>query len=457
MSLPFAYQFELTVPLTEADLQKFAVLRISPDLLELAGVRRVTHEQAESFGINWSGDRTGIIFPCVIDGRYLTCRVRRDFPEVINGEVENKYLCPYGDRRHVYVAPGYQELLADPSVSFLFVESEKAVLTITSWSKRTGHRLLPIGVGGCYGWSATTGIRVTSNGSRVPEKGVLPEIVAWARAGRRCGILFDRNAATNLDVQNARARFQEKLIRQGALVRIVSLPAEGKENGPDDFLSAHGDEAFFSLLNQEPSKQSYVLTKKGDIKPLLANAILALREAAEFRGVLAFNEFSLYVVTKKPTPWQMVGGSDWSDADDSLAADFLQHRGVHVTSKLVGEAVQVLAHENPFHPVRDYLNGLTWDGVPRIDKWLITYIGAEEDLFTLAIGPRWLISAIARIMEPPCRVDHTLILEGPQGIQKSTALETLAGEGWFRTNFPPLITKIPNSSYTGDGSSSWLN
>lgn len=184
-----------------------------------------------------------------------------------------------------------------------------------------------------------------------------------------------------------------------------------------------------------------ILTGDGKPKACLANAITALRYDPAWWGVLAFNEFSLYTVTKKPAPWQQSAGVNWTDYDDSRAADWLQHIGIMVSSKVAAEAAQTVAKENRFHPVRDYLQGITWDGQNRLDTWLSTYLGTDENPFTRAIGARWLISSVARIYRPGCQVDHTLLLEGPQGIRKSSSLRTLAGDEWFTDHISDLGSK----------------
>jgi len=77
--------------------------------------------------------------------------------------------------------------------------------------------------------------------------------------------------------------------------------------------------------------------------------------------------------------------------------------GIYVTSTTAAEAVQTVAHESPFHPVREYLEGLIWDGVPRIDNWLSTYLGCDDSELVRAIGPRWLVSAVARYFNQDVR------------------------------------------------------
>jgi len=95
-----------------------------------------------------------------------------------------------------------------------------------------------------------------------------------------------------------------------------------------------------------------------------------------------------------------------------------------------------VAQLNGFHPVRNYLDGLRWDGVPRLNKWLTTYCGAPDNPYTNAVGELYLIAASRRVRQPGCKFDEMLVLESPQqGKDKSTALEILAvKEEWFTDN-----------------------
>ena len=82
------------------------------------------------------------------------------------------------------------------------------------------------------------------------------------------------------------------------------------------------------------------------------------------------------------------------------------------------------------HPVKEYLQGLEWDGKPRADTLFIDYLGAEDCAYTREVTRKALIGAVARIMEPGCKHDHMLVLVGPQGCRKSTTLAKL-GKSWF--------------------------
>lgn len=92
------------------------------------------------------------------------------------------------------------------------------------------------------------------------------------------------------------------------------------------------------------------------------------------------------------------------------------------------QAIMFVAQEYKVNPLKIYLKKKTWDGIPRLSTWLIDYMGTKDDAYTRAIGRKWLISAVARAMEPGCQADHMLILEGAQGIGKSQALRALGGQ-----------------------------
>jgi predicted P-loop ATPase len=94
---------------------------------------------------------------------------------------------------------------------------------------------------------------------------------------------------------------------------------------------------------------------------------------------------------------------------------------------LICDALRLECLDNSFDPVLDYLNGLVWDEVPRLDKWLITYCGAEDTVLNRAFGRKTLIAGVRRVRSPGCKFDYMLVLEGPQGQGKSSLLAILAG------------------------------
>jgi predicted P-loop ATPase len=197
-------------------------------------------------------------------------------------------------------------------------------------------------------------------------------------------------------------------------------------------------------MTDEPWRLLLILTPTKSPRSILANAIIALREAAAWKGVLAYNEFRRETVIESHPPWDAKVSNwvsrAWTDHDDLLATDWLQKAGITVQSKITAQAVEVVARDKSFHPVRDYLSGLQYDGIPRLDTWLSTCWGAERTPYTATIGRAMLIAAVARIFEPGCKVDTVPIFESDQGKMKSTAIKALF-DPWFTDELADLGSK----------------
>src|SRR4051812_31353921 len=100
-------------------------------------------------------------------------------------------------------------------------------------------------------------------------------------------------------------------------------------------------------------------------------------------------------------------------------------------AKNIHDAATQLCIENKFNPIIQYLDGLQWDGKPRIGTWLSTYLGADDTPLHQAQGQLILIAAVRRARKPGCKFDHILTLEGLEGTMKSSAIAVLAGDGNF--------------------------
>ncbi len=138
----------------------------------------------------------------------------------------------------------------------------------------------------------------------------------------------------------------------------------------------------------------------------------------------------------------------WTDQDDREATSWQQDNNVMVGELIAASAVQTVAERNKYHPVMDYLKSLIWDGIPRLDTWLVDYVGAEDTEYIRAVGPRWMISGVARIYEPGCKADCVLILEGPQGIFKSTTFAVLGGP-FYSNDIAAIGTKDAQEQILG--------
>jgi hypothetical protein len=158
---------------------------------------------------------------------------------------------------------------------------------------------------------------------------------------------------------------------------------------------------------------------------------------------IRFDEFSQTIIATKPMVWDKRGSypRQWTDLDTIHCQTAAQAMLIRPSKDTTFDAVAMIAHHNRFHPVRDYLNGLAWDGMHRLDGWLHNYFRANDTAFNKLAGAKFMISAVARVMEPGCKADTVLVLEGEQGRRKSSAIAALTGPEWLTDELPDLHTK----------------
>jgi hypothetical protein len=147
----------------------------------------------------------------------------------------------------------------------------------------------------------------------------------------------------------------------------------------------------------------------------------------QWRGIkLAHNAFTMRELAT-------VDGKEREVDDDLLRSLWLEadRLGLSAPEKFFVSVVLDLAHKHSFHPVRQYLEGVFWDGKPRLDRWLVTYAGAADTPLVRAFGSKHLLAAVLRVLQPGAKHDAMLVLEGPQGIGKSSLIRALAGDDWF--------------------------
>ncbi len=184
------------------------------------------------------------------------------------------------------------------------------------------------------------------------------------------------------------------------------------------------------LLQSEAGAQS----GESKARPCVLTCVNAFTEAPS-AWQLAYDELARQTVLLAAPPAVEGIAADagaWTDHHSRLAGLWLHRaRGIVARGEHVNDAVHLVARRRSFHPVRDYLASLRWDGVPRVGRWLVNYCGAEHSAYVNAVGQCWLVSAVARALDPGCKVDHMLILQGAQGLGKSTLLRALASDAWF--------------------------
>lgn len=199
---------------------------------------------------------------------------------------------------------------------------------------------------------------------------------------------------------------------------------------PPDAVSkafAHVLEKEQEKADAEPWRMQIVTSKDGAPKDTVGNIVLIFRSHKDVSGLFGYSLRSGKTVYLREPPWGGKVNAEIKDTDyGSMAAWLTEYLQFSPRTAHIAEAVKNIASGAASDPVREYLDGLEWDGVPRIDKWLCTYAGAEDSSFVRSAGKCWLISGVARTYRPGCKADYVLILEGKQGVKKSTLLKELA-------------------------------
>ena len=165
---------------------------------------------------------------------------------------------------------------------------------------------------------------------------------------------------------------------------------------------------------------------------------MALDIVEDVEGALLGNGMVLMYNTFTSQIWVMMNGGKpafFSEIERSLAQTALHNARVKAYSNVIDAAMLNIAVRNSFHPVREYLDGLKWDGVPRIDTWLIDHMGAKASPYVKAVGSIVLIAAVRRVRQPGCKFDECLVLVGPEGLGKSSTLYAF-GHPWFSDSLP---------------------
>ncbi len=171
------------------------------------------------------------------------------------------------------------------------------------------------------------------------------------------------------------------------------------------------------------------------------NVVTILENDPLLKGKIALNEFTGRAMVRGAVPWDpQAEERPWKDADDAGLRWYLETTyGIDHVTKITDGWQRVVA-KHRYHPVRDYLNSLAWDGTERADTLLIDYLGAEDSEYTRAVTRKALVGAVARVFEPGCKWDYVPALIGPQGIGKSTLIHRLGGQ-WYSDSMPEISNK----------------
>lgn len=188
-------------------------------------------------------------------------------------------------------------------------------------------------------------------------------------------------------------------------------------------------QADFEAEDDDSWQKALELDKQGKVKDTLTNIALIIRHDPQLKGIV-YNEFKSMVDVTGDLPWKQVKPG-WGDTDISCAKLYFERvYGIWSPTKFKDALLAVVSAERLYHPIKEYFETLEWDGTERLDTLLIDYLGAEDTQYVRSVTRKTLTAAVARVYEPGIKFDSILVLNGPQGIGKST-LFALLGKQWY--------------------------
>lgn len=182
-------------------------------------------------------------------------------------------------------------------------------------------------------------------------------------------------------------------------------------------------------FSDEDWQNGLELDKSGHVKNTLRNLTIILENDPNLKGVV-FNQLLDGMEIKGEVPWNHPS-KFWRDADDAQLISYVDAHYGTFSARNYDIAVTKVVDDRAYHPIREFIESLPeWDKVPRVDTLLVDYLGASDTAYVRAVTRKTLCAAISRVLRPGCKFDSMLVLNGPQGVGKSTLIAKLAGE-WF--------------------------
>lgn len=190
------------------------------------------------------------------------------------------------------------------------------------------------------------------------------------------------------------------------------------------------------------------------VKQLVYNFEIVMDKDSRFAGKIRLNEFAQQPYLYGSVPWENENNCRaWSSHDDSALFSLIQADYGLKSRQDFADALKNVSMRNKFHPVRELLDSLTWDGKEHIRSLLPEYLGAEDSDYTYQVMRLWMLGAVSRVYKPGSKFDYTIILQGSQGIGKSTFLKLMAlDDSWFNDSLDSLDSDKAVQSLTG----SWI-
>lgn len=210
----------------------------------------------------------------------------------------------------------------------------------------------------------------------------------------------------------------------------------------------------FQMLDYKIEYDNDGNEKSRKLQQTVRNFEIIMDNDSRFAGKIKFDEFSRQEYLMGEILWESEAcDRAWGSHDDAALYSIIQtDYGVKNRNDYF-DAIKNVSMRNKFHPVRDILDGLEWDGSERIRNLLPDYLGVEDTEYSYQVIRLWMLGAVARVYEPGCKFDYTMIFTGPQGLGKSTFLKMMAlNDSWFNDSLDSLDSDKAAQSLMG----SWI-
>lgn len=350
---------------------------------------------------------------------------RADAPNAKITSIHRTYLDPITSRK--IAGDATKKMLGPAKGGAIWLGLYAAHMLIAEGIEKTLACAHASGIPACVGMSST----------------LLPS-VTWPRGVTKVTICADPNQAGEMAVNRAGALWTEQNIE----VLVAYPPVVGKdwdECRPDAVAAAIKNARPWAKVGRQRTTEERErilqrLNPSKDIEfdrdesgKLVVNEFNALLSMTSLGYKFSYDEFSQqYYATGVKDVDNMLTDASVDEIYLSIQREhFLRFRYEDLRRIIHAEA-----RRHKFHPIREYLDGLKWDGQERISEWLAAYGGAEDTPFVRAVSRIMLVAAVRRIREPGCKFDEMVVLESPEGCYKSSALQVLAGPGAFSDEAP---------------------
>lgn len=201
------------------------------------------------------------------------------------------------------------------------------------------------------------------------------------------------------------------------------------------------DDASIDEINVDDVKAMLKVTKDGNVRQTIANCRIVLENDPLFKGAIRKNELSGRTDIVKETNWKR-STIAFDDTDFNYILLHMEENYDIVSEKNAKRAINIVANDNSYHPIRERLNSLKWDGIERVGKLLPRYLGADECEYTYEATRIMLMGAISRVFHPGCKFEYMVCLVGGQGVGKSSFLRLLTMDNkWFSDDIRKLDDK----------------